>query len=298
MFELLFKYPQAVFSRGTFVLVGGWPLWLLALAILATGVGLGYLVWKRAGSGRMAGLRSAAVWLLQTLLASVLLLMLWHPALSVATLRPQQNIVAVVVDDSASMALPDETGGTTRRAAATNVLNSGLLNALKDKFQVRLYRLGDHLDRFDKLDQLNSSIPATHIGEGLKQVVADAASLPIGAVVLASDGADNSGGVDLETISEIRRQRIPIHTIGFGKEQANRDVEITDVQVPPRALPDSRLSAVVAFHQHGYSGQKAKLTVKEGAKILAQQQVTLGKDGTEQRQTLLFNAGTAGVKAV
>ncbi len=298
MFELLFKYPQAVFSRGTFVLLGGWPVWLLVVAILAAAAGLGYLVWNRTGGGRMAGAKSVTVWLLQTLLAAVLLTMLWHPALSVATLRPQQNIVAVVVDDSASMAQPDEAGGATRRAAAESVLNSGLLNALKDKFQVRLYRLGDHLDRFDKLDQLNSSIPATHIGEGLKQVIADAASLPIGAVVLASDGADNSGGVDLETISEIRRQRIPIHTIGFGKEHAAHDVEITDVQVPARALPDSRLSAIVSFHQNGYSGDKAKLTVKEGGKILAQQMVTLKKDGQEQSQTLLFNAGTAGVKSV
>ena len=297
MFELLFKYPQAVFSRGTFVLLGGWPLWLLAAAILLAAAGLGYLVWNRTG-GRMAGAKSVAVWVLQTLLAAVLLAMLWHPALSVATLRPQQNIVAVVVDDSASMAQTDEAGGATRRAAAESVLNSGLLNALKDKFQVRLYRLGDHLDRFDKLEQLNSSIPATHIGEGLKQVIADAASLPIGAVVLASDGADNSGGVDLETISEIRRQRIPIHTIGFGKEHAARDIEISDVQVPARALPDSRLSAIVSFHQNGYSGEKAKLTVKEGAKILAQQMVTLKKDGQEQSQTLLFNAGTAGVKSV
>jgi len=297
MFELLFKYPQAVFSRGTFVLLGGWPVWLLAVAILVAAAGLGYLVWNRTG-GRMAGAKSVAVWVLQTLLAAVLLAMLWHPALSVATLRPQQNIVAVVVDDSASMAQTDEAGGATRRAAAESVLNSGLLNALKDKFQVRLYRLGDHLDRFDKLEQLNSSIPATHIGEGLKQVIADAASLPIGAVVLASDGADNSGGVDLETISEIRRQRIPIHTIGFGKEHAARDIEISDVQVPARALPDSRLSAIVSFHQNGYSGEKAKLTVKEGAKILAQQMVTLKKDGQEQSQTLLFNAGTAGVKSV
>ena len=74
-------------------------------------------------------------------------------------------------------------------------------------------------------------------------MLADAASLPIGAVILASDGADNSGGVDLETISEIRRQRIPIHTIGFGKEKTANDVEVTDVQIPQRALPDSRLAA-------------------------------------------------------
>jgi uncharacterized membrane protein len=297
MFEFLFKYPQAVFSRGTFVLLGAWPLWVMLAAIVAVGAGLAYLVWGR-GAGRVAGVRSGAVWLLQTLLAAVLLLMLWHPALSIATLRPQQNIVAVVVDDSASMARADEAGGATRRQAVTNVLNSGLLNSLKDKFQVRLYKLSDHLERFDKLDQLTSSTPATHLGDGLKQVVADAASLPIGAVVLASDGADNSGGVDLETIAEIRRQRIPIHTIGFGQEQAAKDVELGDAQVPSRALPDSRLSAVVSFHQHGYAGQKAMVTVKEGAKILAQQPVTFKKDGEEQSETLLFNAGAAGVRTV
>jgi uncharacterized membrane protein len=299
MFEFFFKYPRQVFSRGSFVLLGGWPVWLMVAAVIAVAVVLGYMIWRRsAGTGRVVGLRSAAVWLMQTLLASILLLMLWHPALSVATLRPQQNIVAVLVDDSASMAQADEAGGATREQRAQSVLNSGLLNDLKSKFQVRLYRMGDHLDRVDKVEQLQADSPATHIGDGLKQVVADAASLPIGAVVLMSDGADNSGGVDLETIAEIRRQRIPIHTIGFGKEQPSRDIEINDVQIPPRALPDSRLSAIVSFHQHGYAGQKAKLTLKEGSKILAQQQVTLKSDGADQTEALLFNAGTAGVKTV
>src|SRR6202049_3291883 len=269
MFELLFKYPQAVFSRGTFVLVGGWPLWLLATTILAAALGLGYLVWKRAGSGRLAGVRSVAVWLLQTLLAAVLLLMLWHPALSVATLRPQQNIVAVVVDDSASMAIQDADGGVSRKARAVSVLDSGLVRSLQQRFQVWLYKLSDQLERIEKLDQLTSSGRATHIGESLKQVLADAQSLPIGAVVPLSDGADNSGGIDLETISEIRRQRIPVHTIGFGREKMDHDLEITDVQLPPRALPDSRLAAEVSFHQHGYSGSKAKVFIRDGGKVLA-----------------------------
>ena len=274
MFEFFFKYPMTVFSRGTFVLLGGWPKWVMWAGLIALAVMLAFLVHKRAsGSVRVNAVRQAAVWLLQTLLVAVLLLMLWHPALSIATLRAQQNIVAVLVDDSASMAHPDEAGGATRREAAVQVLNSGLLKSLQDRFQVRLYRLTDHLERFDKLEQLTSSAPATHIGDGLKQVVADAASLPIGAVLLMSDGADNSGGVDLETIAEIRRQRIPIHTIGFGKEKPGKDVEITDAQLPARALPDSRLGAVVSFHQHGYTGQKATITLREKQKVLAQQQV-------------------------
>jgi uncharacterized membrane protein len=297
MFELLFKYPASVFSKGTFVFVGGWPVWLLIVVILAAGAGLAILVRSRAtGSVRVAGVRSGVVWLLQTLLASILLLMLWHPALSVATLRPQQNIVAVVVDDSASMATNDATG--TRHDAALRVLNSGLVESLQKRFQVRFYRLSDQLARIQKLDQLNASGQSTHIGESLRQVLADASSLPIGAVVLLSDGADNSGGIDLETISEIRRQRIPIHTIGFGREKMAHDIEISEVQVPQRALPDSRLAAQVSFHQNGYAGQNVKIELRDGQKLLASKQVKLRSDASEQTETILFNAGTAGVKTV
>jgi uncharacterized membrane protein len=303
MFEFLFKYPASVFSKGTFVLAGGWPLWLLAIAIVAAGVGLAFFLRRNtADSARVKGGRSAAVWLLQTLLASLLLLMLWHPALSVATLRPQQNIVAVVVDDSSSMAV-DDAGNGSRKNAAVNLLNSGLVKQLQEKFQVRLYKLSDHLERleaYDKggLDKLNASGTATHIGDGLKQVLADAASLPIGAVVLLSDGADNSGGIDLETISEVRRQRIPVHTIGFGREKMAHDVELTGAETTARALPDSRLSATVTFHQHGYTGGKAKVFIKDGGKVLAAHDITFKADGVEQTENILFNAGPVGVKAI
>src|SRR5580698_3281826 len=238
MFEFFFKYPASVFSKGTLVFAGGWPVWLLILAVIGVGVGLALFL-RRARSDRVHGARSVEVWILQTLLASVLLLLLWGPALSVATLRPQQNIVAVVIDDSSSMAV-DDSGSGSREKAAVNLLNSGMIKQLKEKFQVRLYKLSDHLSRMDSLDKLTPTGTATHIGDGLKQVLADAASLPIGAVVLLSDGADNSGGIDLETISEVRRQRIPVHTIGFGREKMAHDVEMTGVETPARALPDSR----------------------------------------------------------
>src|SRR5258706_4634762 len=212
MFEFLFKYPSSVFSKGTFVFLAGLPVWLLVLAVILVAAGLAYLVRSRAnGSKRVNGVRGAVVWLLQAVLASVLLLLLWHPALSVATLRPQQNIVAVVVDDSASMAIQDGSGGQTRSAEAQRVLNSGLIKSLQQKFQVRYYRLSDRLAGIEKLDQLTGAGQATHIGDSLKEVLADAQSLPIGAVVLASDGSDNSGGIDLETIGEIRRQRNSNH---------------------------------------------------------------------------------------
>jgi len=293
MFELLFKYPTTIFSRGQFVFLAPWPSWVLPLAILAAA---GAVAWHLTRHrGLLSGLRPAAIWLLQTALIALVLFLLWHPAISIATLRPQQNVVAILLDDSRSMAMP-ETGGT-RLAQAKKVLNDGLLTALQKKFQVRLYRFGKDLERVDKLDQLTGAASSTRIGASLEQALAEASTLPLGAVVLMSDGSDNSGGIDLDTIAQIRRSRVPIHTVGFGRERFGHDIEISDVTLPARALADSRLSAQVTLHQNGYFRQRARLAVRDGQKLLASREIALKAESEPQTEALVFNAGLAGPRS-
>src|SRR5262245_45154699 len=239
MFELLFKYPTSLFQKGQFVFLTPWPLWTLAVAILAAA---GLLFWHvRRNHGMLSGLRPIAIWVLEACMVALILLLLWHPALSIATLRPQQNVVAVLVDDSRSMSLDDASG--TREAAAKKLLDGGMLKDLGDKFQVRMYKFGREPERIQKTDQLAGQAAASRIGDTLERVLAESSSLPLGAIVLLSDGADNSGGIDLQTIAAIRRQRIPVHTVGFGREHPDKDVEIADAVVHARALPDSKLQA-------------------------------------------------------
>lgn len=290
MFEWLFKYPATVFSRGQFVFLAPWPAWLLAVAIL---IAAGVLAWHVSRNhGLLVGARSAVVWLLETALVALVLFLLWHPALSIATLRPQQNVVAVLVDDSRSMGMPEN--GTTRIAQAQKLLNGGLLTDLNKKFQVRMYRFGEYLERIQKPDQLSGAAPVTRIGASLEQALAEASTLPLGAIVLLSDGSDNSGGIGFDTMAQIRRARVPVHTIGFGREKLSRDVEILDVTVPPRALADARLSAEVTYKQFGSTREKARLVVREGDRLLAAREITLKDEGTPQTETLVFNAGLAG----
>jgi uncharacterized membrane protein len=293
MFEFLFKYPATVFSKGKLVFAGSWPGWALAVAIAIAAAAIGFLVWRRRGAlGRP--LRAAAIWALQTAMIAVLLLMLWEPALSISALKPQQNIVAVVVDDSRSMSLAESDG--MRRDEAVRALQGGLLQSLRQRFQVRLYRLGDTVDRIEKPEQLTATANATRIGDGLKQVVSESSTLPVGAIVLLSDGADNSGGIDLETINEIRRRQIPVHTVGFGREQFAHDVELSDMQAPAKALSDSRVLAAITVRQHGYSGQRARLVLRDGGKALASQEITFRRDGVQQTESVLFNSGEAGAR--
>ncbi len=294
MFEFLFKYPAGLFQKGHFVFLTPLSLWWFGLAVLAAA---GLLFWHiRHNHGMLSGLRPVAIWVLETAMVALILLLLWHPALSVATLRPQQNMVVVLVDDSRSMAIADANG--TRIAAAKSVLDGGLLKALGDRFQVRLYEFGKEPERVQKTAQIQATAPATRIGDTLERVLAESSSLPVGAIVLLSDGADNAGGIDLATISAIRRQRIPVHTIGFGREHPGRDLEITDAIVPARALPQSRLTALVSFRNWGLSGSRAKLTVRDSAKVLAAEDVTLKGDGEVQTEPLVFNCGDAGPKTL
>jgi len=293
MFEFLFKYPAAVFSRGQFVFLAPWPAWLLVLAILIAAAALAWHIGRH--RGLLSGLRPAVVWLLETALVALVLFLLWHPAISIATLRPQQNVIAVLIDDSRSMSTAEN--GTTRLNQAEKLLNGGLLADLQTRFQVRLYRFGNHLERIQKLDQLTGTQPATRIGASLEEALAEASTLPLGAVVLLSDGSDNSGGVGLDTIARIRQTRVPVQTIGLGRDKLARDVEVSDVTVPARALADSRLAAEVTFRQFGYARDKGRLAVREGGRLLASREFTFKSEGAPQTESLVFNAGLAGPRS-
>jgi uncharacterized membrane protein len=300
MFQFLFKYPPSTFTSGRFVLLGAWPPWALWIAMLLAAAGLGWLVASRLPrlpSGARNWRAGIPIWLLESLIAALLLFLLWQPAVTVTELKPQQNIIAFLIDDSRSMGLMEE-DGATREARAISALQSGALAGVEKKFQTRLYRLGNHLTRIADLKDLRAASPATHIGDSLKQLADETSELPIGAIVLLSDGADNAGGIDADAISAVRNRHIPVHTVGFGRDHVLRDIEIDDALVAPRALADSRLAAVVRFHQRGYAGMKARLTVRDGTAALASREITLESDGSLQSETLLFNVGAAGGKAL
>src|SRR5580700_5373282 len=299
MFEFFLKYPRSVYARGQFALLGAWPKWMLVLLILAAAAGLAWLIRSRLAQAApvIRGWRAWVIWGLQTLLAALLLVLLWQPAITVSQLKPQQNIIAVLVDASPSMAISED--GVTRQAQAVKALQNGVLASLNRSFQTRLYRVDELPARIDSLNDLKPNAPATRLGDSLKQLSDETSDLPIGAVVLLSDGADNSGGIGADAISALRARHIPVHTVGFGRERAAHDVELDDAVVAPRAVAGSRLAAKITLHQRGYAGARINLTVRDTqAKMLASRTITLAPDGNLQTETLMFDIGGAGARTL
>lgn len=302
MFEFLFKYPAPVFTKGRFILLSAWPVWLLVLLVAASAATLAWLAYRNTSNSGQ-GLSKRRIWTLygmQSTFIALILLLLWQPAVTVAALTSHQNIIAVVVDASRSMGIADA-NGKTRESAALSLLEKDLAPAIQRRFQVRLYRLGGDITPIDSLQHIQPNDAATNINVGLKKLAEDTRDLPVGAVLLLSDGGQNSAeigesGVALETLQSLRNRRLPVHTIGFGRPQPQHDLELENVSVVPSAVVNSRLSAALSFIQHGFSGQTATITIHDAEKILASRNVKLSPDGVLQTESLFFSPGAAGAR--
>ncbi len=299
MFEWLFKYPPAVFLHGQLVLRSAWPRWLLVAGLVAIALALALaLRGRHASDTRVAGRwRLPLIWLAQWTTAALVLLLLWRPAIAVSELVPQANVIAVLVDDSRSMGIPEH--GVTRMQQVSQALQGDWLTRLGATFQTRLYRFDSSLVRIEgSAAAFAATGPATHINAVLNEFASDTASVPVGAVVLLSDGGDNTGRIDRNTIEVLRQRRIPVHTVGFGSTLVPQDVEIESVALTSRALAHSRVTAIVEVSQAGFANRHTNVSVRDGTRLLATRELVLGADGATVSTDVTFDLPDAGPRVL
>ncbi len=130
---------------------------------------------------------------LRTSVLVILLFCLLRPVITTVQVAPQETYLAVLVDDSQSMAIADMSSGRTRQEAMREGLyGSGILGELAENFQIRSFRFDKTAERIAGEDGLGESGTASSIGQALDYVDAQLGGLPLGALILLTDGADNS----------------------------------------------------------------------------------------------------------
>ncbi len=294
MFEFLFKYPLAAYRKGEFLFASGWPGWLLAAACALAAAGLAWHV--RRAEHRLPLGAVGVVWSLQCLAAALVLTLLWQPALAIQSLKNRQNAVAVLLDTSRSMSFGE--AGVSRLARASEALAGSVLPALAGKFQVRSFGFAGRPQRLESLapEALPDPGASTGIGESILSVLRESTAVPLGAILLVSDGADNTERFGRETMAEIRKFNVPVHAIGVGRERIAGDIELAAVTVSSRSLPRSRVSAQLTLRHDGDQERQTRITVRDGSSILASKPVTLRPGEPVRREWIDFGAGEAGVR--
>ena len=290
MFELLFKYSRTTFEQGDFLFASGWPLWLLVVVSLAATIGIGYSLLQRRDS--LSLVRLIALAGLQTAMVTLVLVLLWQPALSSDTLRAEDNIVALLLDTSASMAYGE--AGESRLQQAVAALNDGVLEDLSATLETRLYAFSKDSITIDSLEQVPPPGAATHLGDAVLGVLREARTSALGAVVLISDGADNSNELDTARLAEIAGFGVPVYTVGVGRETIPEDVELESVIMTTQVTAGSRVSAQVSI-RHARPGT-VRLKVYDGDAILSSEELTLPDRDGVTTHWVDFDVGDVGVK--
>jgi uncharacterized membrane protein len=287
VFELLFNHPLWAYRTGTLAFASGWPLWLLLILIIAGAAVIGLTLLRRRFVGTP---KLAALFVVQTTLLALVLCLLWRPVLRVERVRDRENVLAVAMDASASMAYGE--GEQSRLQSAAGALQSDALPAWQKIFDVRLFSFAAQTLSITSFDAMPAPGPQTRIGDALLQLLQTAASVPLAGIVLVSDGAENGGTLSEERLAEIASYGVPVHTVGVGPEKNPDDLEIEQLRVPQSAAAGATITAEVAIRHDGAAA--TRLRAYDHDRLLAAKELALPANAELSSFSIELPAGDPG----
>lgn len=297
IFEFLFKYQRLVFEQGDFAFGATRSMSMVALAAAA---GAAYGLWTYRRLAAVRGRDRAVLLGFRVALVALVLFALMQPMLKLKVAVPQENFVGVLLDDSRSMQVADHNNGP-RSGFIHEQLgrpDAPLLTELGKRFQLRVFRFSSSAERLQATGDLKFEGTGTRMGEALDRARDELSGLPVAGLVLASDGADNSETTLDEAIAGLKSQAMPVFSVGIGRERLTRDVQVTRVETPRRALKGSSLVIDVVVTQNGYAGTRVPIIVEDDGRMVGTQDITLPRDGEAETVHVRFKVTDVGPRTI
>ena len=294
LFQALFSYRPVVFQQGAFRFDITTASFVAAgiVAIIMVGAVITYRSVGAHGRTRdrvvLTALRMAAL--------ALVVFCLFRPTLVVKAAVPQQNVVAVLLDDSRSMQITDFNNQPRaeflRQQLATS--SSPLMKSLSDKFLVRTFRFSATAGRVNSEKDLTFGGSQTKIGAALDGVREELAGLPVAGIVLVTDGADTSEGALTNTILNLKAEKLPVFAVGVGSAKLPKDIQIDRVSTPRTVIKGASLLVDAVITQSGFAGQTVTFDVEDDGRIVGSQKVVLPVDGSPAAVRIRATASEAG----
>ena len=293
LFRFLFEYRPVIFQQGEFRLSPSTGSYVAAV-LAAAAILLAVITYRGlAGRGRLRDRIVLTALRIATL--AVMLFCLFRPILVVKAAVPQQNFLAVLIDDSRSMQITD--WGTSSRGAfvkQTFGKDAPIVKALSERFVLRPFHFSSSAARLASTDDLTFTGAQTRLGAALEGARQELAGLPLAGMVMVSDGADTTDASLAEALLGLKAASVPVFTVGVGRDRLTRDVQIDRVSTPRTALQGTSLVIDAVVTQTGYAGETVSLDVENEGRIVGSQEVKLPMDGEPAAVRVRFTAADPG----
>ncbi len=295
------------------------PTWALILLAVGALVAV-FFAWQ----GLAPEGRSRRRWILvslRTVGAALAFLLVLEPGIELLATTRVRGRVAVVLDQSRSMALPANAGGPTRADVAAALLGNAAERAeLESRFQVEYYGFGEgvwpvdgatlgHAHADGGTDEAGTGAPSlrdaehSYILPALEEAARSGGSRPLAGIVLLTDGADN--GVLAEGLEqggesgkrdEIASRLAALHAPVFALDVTGgelKDLSVSAVKVDDFAFVRNTVEIDVEISQHGYGGLRVPVTLERQGQVVVSSTATLS-DTAPSRVKLSFIPDTTG----
>ena len=293
----------------------GWPQWVVLVLAVAC---VGLVVWLYVRDAKQVGLR-ARLALIGLRLAAIAIVLSFLTEAMLSVDRTGLPVVAVMIDESASMGLEDQYSDKRTQAVADNLIressaekpsrlnlakalltrrDGAFLNKLRQQHNIQVYRFSDtaaslgtgELLRDDdvaavleEIQGLQAVADQTRPGPSVRTVLDKLRGSPPSAIVIFSDGISSTGESDaLSTVAESARSRlVPIYIVGTGSEDAAHDLQLYDLLADEIAFVDDPITFSAKLKSYGYAGESLTIQVREkrSGEVLASRQMRAPRDG-------------------
>ncbi len=222
--------------------------------------------------------------ILRALSLTLLLLIIFEPILRFAYREEQKPTIAVLIDNSQSMTIKDNTG--ERASAVRKFLNKKELQRFPSNVDVIYFSFSTKLidlnnTPFDSLSFRGEATDLSNVLGGLKGLLQ---SNNIQSVSMITDGNYTEGK---NPIYGAEALSLPVYTIGVGDTSEQKDIVIEKIVTNELTFAEMRTPVDINIKCSGYSNENIEVILAEGTANLDRKMITI-KEGTQSYPVRLF----------
>jgi hypothetical protein len=258
-------------------------------AILLLGVAIGLYSYYWPTLHALDRRKQIFLFCLRTVILFLILTLLFDPCLVGHVMKPNEQSILLLFDDSESMTVQD-VAGTPRSQQLIKAYTEPVINfeeQLQKKFTLQRFRFGETVEAIHSINHVSFSQKKSKILDSLPAVLREAGNDNVAGIILFSDGNEQPS-VPLSSIQKIKDLQVPVYTIGIGSESLWKDIRVENVAVTRMNYDKSPVSVTVNLHADQLSGETATGTILLGHKTIQSKSFDITQDSQSNQLRFEF----------
>ena len=264
------------------------PFVFCVLILVGAGVGVGVYYWRHLKNAKLSSARRVALLGLRVFAIVLAMALFMDPSIIAQHIRPGDQIVALLFDDSMSMQIGGSSGESRgeRLVREYQEAQTEFEEEVQRKHRLVRYRVGDRVEPLDDLSSLSFEKKESNLLDGVGQVFSDLEGTTVSAVVLFSDGVQQAEAT--RNSVESLAGRAPVYTVGVDTLTKWTDIELSHLSVKRTEFDKSPVVVTAGVRAMGMKGQNASVIVRLGERVIQRVPVQIDQEVKDLQVRMKF----------